>query len=325
MSDLFFRCSPMTILRASRIILELMMMLSMSSCVSQDYEKLNGIESMDINYVDTKFVLSSFFDDKADIYIGKISGDSTYKILSAKKDTSYVKPIFSKDGGRILFIAFPKEKKNSNIFIYDLTSKIVKQITFQDQLITEAVFSEDDRQIYYLKANSYNSYSPIGRKAPHEFDIYRISPGAKEEKITNLQAYSISNLSEILNKYFLVRLVKGPQVGNFLIKIDESSEIRNVSPKNNPRGSHDMYFDYSYSARFHFFAFTAPYELYSMDEKNMMAKLIYRPNNNELSHMKNIRIFNTQEKIMFLKDSDKHSFYLINFDGTGLRRIAIRR
>ncbi len=60
----------------------------------------------------------------------------------------------------------------------------------------EPVFSPDGSKIYFLRAQTFEKYSPIARPAWHKIDVYSITiDGTELKRITFENAYSLSNLS----------------------------------------------------------------------------------------------------------------------------------
>ncbi len=297
----------------------------MISCDGHEKTVTSVLGSLDLSPNDNCIVFSYSQDDNYSLYVGKIDGDSVVNILSSNNDTSYVRPKFSPSGEHILFIAFPKDKKSSNIFVVDKYGKNRRKITSQNQIITDAIFSNNGKTIYYVKSNTYESYSPIGIAAPHDADIYKIDfAGWDERKITNLRAYGIYNPSEVLEKYLLARLEDSSKMGIYLIELSKQHRMRSVIPVNNPRGGADLYYDPYYSESFNIIAFTAPYELYIMDLDSLNAKMVYGPKDQEIAHIHNVLVFKTLNKILFKKETENDAFRTINFDGSNLQKVKIK-
>lgn len=292
---------------------------------AQERRTLEGLGSIRLSPNDSTIVFSFYRRDHGEIYKGSIDGNGIKNLLPSPKDTSYVHPVFSSDGEKILFLAFPLDKKSSNILMVEKNGRNKRQITFQNQIITEAVFADNDSSIYYCKASANKSHSPIGRAAPHDFDIYRVDlKDLRERKITKLNAYNIVGISEIANgRYILARIDNEKGMGIYVVSVDNPTETKLIVPDNNPRGRADLYADPDYSANFNKLAFTAPYELYLMDMEHRKAELIYRPSGNDIGHLANVLIFNHRRKILFRKNGDINTFRIINFDGSGLQKVHI--
>ena len=306
-------------------ILSVSVALLFGSCiVKKEKEVMKGIESLDLSRNDKYLVYSKFDHGVGKIYSAKLNGDSVSAVLSSGGDTSYVRPKFSQDGRNILFLAFPVDEKSSNIFVADKYGNNKRRITDQDQIITEAIFSSDGKEIFYTKAETYESYSPIGRAAPHGLDIYGISlDSLRERKITNLRAYGINSLSEAMDqKYLLARLILA-DMGMYLISLKNPGSIREITPANNPRADIDLYDDPSYSKKFNGIVFTAPYELYVMDLKTKNAQLVYDTKDSGEGHIYNVIAFNEEKKILFRVKGDD-AFRVIDFDGTNLVKIKLK-
>ena len=294
------------------------------SCKGQVAIDHNELGTLDLSKDLRSIVFSYKKSGLSKIYIATSSGDSLRIMQESLRDTSYVAPKFSYDSKHILYLAFPSSTGGSNIFLLDRNGKNKKQLTFQNDIITEAVFSQNSQKIYFVKAKSYNKYSPIGRKAPHDQDIYEYDLFTGNQKqITYLKAYSISNLSEIFSgKYILSKLIGKGANGMYIIDIKDPSAKNLIVPRNNPSEEPSRYGNPSFSEDVDRIAFTAPYELYVMDLKSTNAKLVYRPKD-KLIHMYNVILFDKGEKILFINRQES-SFHVINSDGSNMRKFSLR-
>src|SRR5699024_3154524 len=71
------------------------------------------------------------------------------------------------------------------------------ELLFQlDGLVTEIQFDpKDEQKLYYLLAATNESYSPIAKAHPHDFDIYHVDLSTKKHFMhTNLKQYSMRSL-----------------------------------------------------------------------------------------------------------------------------------
>lgn len=275
----------------------------------------NELGDISLSPDDSELVFSYFQKGVSKLCKGGVDGDSVKILLSATCDSVYAKPTFSPDGNRIMFLASPVNGKLSNIFVMDKQGRNRKQITFQDEIITEAIFSVDGKHIFYIKAETFEQYSPLVRKAPHGMDIYRHTLKTnREQRITNFDAYAISAMSTALRgKYLSVRLITEKQKGIYLIDIGRLGKIQQIIPANRPRAEvADLYDDPTYSDLSDKLIFTAPYEIYSMDMKTKLAQLLYSSGGNVF----NVIAFNKKERILFINAPGGTHFKSVNFDGT---------
>jgi len=156
-------------------------------------------------------------DHKTSLYKVNIDGANP-RLLSPKEEMLFENPSCSLDGQKIVFLTSKLNSLTSSIYTIGINGDSLMQITSGKTLIMEAVFSNTGESIYFTQANEYASYSPIGRKAPHNFDIYEISLNDKKaSKVSNLNAYSLSGISDVDSTRLLLSL-RDNDDGIFFIK-----------------------------------------------------------------------------------------------------------
>ncbi len=283
-------------------------------------EEMNGLGTIDISPNDSTILFSFFKDDVAGIYESDDAGRSKLVLKDNEAKASYVYPKYSPDGKKIAFVKFPYKKKTSNLFMMDRNGKNAKQLTFGEATIMEIAFSSDGKRIYYCQANEYGSYSPIGRDAAHNMDIYSIEiESLKIRKITSLKSYSVSGISEVNKKYLMFRNEEYYGGGMYICRIDTSDTPRILSPKNNPRGSDSFYYDPVYSPKFNKLAFTAPYEIYIMSLQDKLAEKLYRSNR----QIQNLTFYHVTPKLIFNLEG-QGNLTIIGMDGKELGGILLK-
>lgn len=177
----------------------------------------NEIQDFDIT-PDGEHIVFSWKDDrKTSLYKVNIDGTNP-RLLSPKQDMLFENPSCSLDGQKIVFLASKLNSLTSSIYTIGINGDSLMQITSGKTLIMEAVFSKNGESIYFTQANEYASYSPIGRKAPHDFDIYNIR--LNDKKISNLNAYSLSGISDVDSTRLLLSLRDSDNGIFFMKKID---------------------------------------------------------------------------------------------------------
>ncbi len=289
------------------------------SCTSQSKPK-NGLEHVVVSPNDNFILFSYFTNDISSIYSLNISNNKITELFISSSKRSYVNPKFSPKGEKIIFIGYDEGSINSNIFIANVDGTNVKQLTTGNSIITEAVFSSDDNTIYFNRALNYEKYSPIGRKAAHNFDIYSLElETGVEKKLTNIDAYMLSDISEVENKYILMELFQGMSNGMYMFPKEYPDSIKSIIPSNNPRkGLSSSYGNPKYSGKYKMLAFTAPYELYVMNFEDRIANKIYRSSR----HIMQISFFHSRKEILFTLQKE-NLIRCINLDGTGFKKIPI--
>ena len=209
-----------------------------------------------------------------------------------------------------------------------------KMIEYEN--IVGAIFSDNGERIYYTKANALRAYSPIGRVAPHEFDIFSLKlPNKEKSKVTSLDAYSIESLCEFDETRLLARVLSGrtkngtnesTETGNFLIDKQTGDLVQLLFPKNDPEqntifGSNcDLFENPNYSKNSGSIVFSGPRTLYVMPLSNTIATPIF--NSRDIGQIIGIKIFNVTNQILFRLEYTRNLFR-IRYDGTGLEEIKI--
>ena len=154
-------------------------------------------EKISVSPDDQRILFSLYKGNTASIYEADINTKNV-KRLTNPKNEYHLCPAYSPDGSRILFISYSNDSKNpiSYLYIMDLDSKNVEQITFEKQHIIEAIFSPDNTNIYFITSGFYGHYSPVVGSRPQELDIFSINLANESiERVTNLSAYEMDGIS----------------------------------------------------------------------------------------------------------------------------------
>jgi len=272
---------------------------------------------------DDKSILFSFADkNSSSIFQINTNGTSLKSIISATPDSIYLNPKYSTSGSRILFIGRPKNTSyNSSIYIAN-SDGTKKQIIIADQgIITEAIFSKCDDKIYYCKANEYGHYSPAGTDQAHDEDIYSIDLKTKKvNRITKLKAYGIFYISEYDCDHILMNIPVPYRNGMIKILKGDSMKADTINPNNHPRDNPDLYSTPRYSEKYNTFGFIATYELRIMNMRDNMSKVVV--NHAGMPQIDDF-LFLHQKKSLIFTTVSENTFYIVNFDGSGLAAIKL--
>ncbi|RZT15531.1 TolB family protein [Fictibacillus sp. BK138] len=145
---------------------------------------------------DSKIIYSYFVDGQSDLYEADYDGGDAHKITSTKK-TNEINPVFSSDGKKILYLksSYDSTLKQS-LWIKSLDKNSNKQLTSNDELVTEAIFSPEGHKIYFLKAKEFIAETPAEEKVSRKLDLYETDlEGSKQRKLTSFDADIMSDLS----------------------------------------------------------------------------------------------------------------------------------
>jgi Tol biopolymer transport system component len=278
---------------------------------------------IEINYFDIspddKHIVFSAKENGSSIYIANIDGTSPKNIIAATNDTAYYFPKYSPDGKKIVFIKSRRGSETGSLCIARSDGSRIQQLTDNEHLITEAIFSLDGKSIYFCMANVYKKYSPIGRTAPHDLDIYAININSGQiDKVSQLKLYSLSGISELDSINMLVssyspewEMYTFSKMGGTLNRLGPSNEIGEA----NNLLSDPVYSRYSKSI-----VFRAINRLYVMNKDDKIAKRIFW--NEHGSQLWQTCPYNKSNRIMFTILNDSF-LYSIKNDGTDIKKIAI--
>lgn len=291
-----------------------------SSCKEHN-SGIKELGSFDISAKDEQIVFSYSKDGVSSIYVIDSDGSNLKMIIGSDDGDSYYNPKYSPDGKKLVFVLNEKGSFNSSLCLSNADGSNLQYLTDDKQIVTEATFSKNGELIYFCKANSYEKYSPIGRKDAHDFDIYSFNlKDKKVSRVSNLKSYGLSNVSDLDDTYLLFHLGAGLDGGMYLYPKDSSVRPKRLIPINNPRQDASLYYTPIYSESFEIIGFTAPYEIYMMSLKDKKAQLVF--SNKGSINISNIAFFNNHEKMLFSKVGSSDLF-TINLDGTGMQTIPI--
>ncbi|MGD6893420.1 TolB family protein [Bacillus infantis] len=163
-------------------------------------EKQNGITNQyDISSQNT-IAYVNYKDGKPSLMLYNKEKDINAEAFSLDSSRMILDPSFSYDGSLLSFISTNKQQDEDTAFkttihILDLSTKQVTDAFTENELITETEFSPVNDTLYYLRAGTFQNYSPIASKRPHDLDVWSFNPAEGEHKqITDLKSYSMHSL-----------------------------------------------------------------------------------------------------------------------------------
>lgn len=227
-------------------------------------------------------------DNKFLLYtVTNLTSDNLYKlsVINNKSDllyssvSSYIGyPKFTHFKNKVAFVeVVDNDSKATNLVLFDTIYK-TKEILFEHQsLISDFVFSTDGHFVYFISAKSFGHYSPLGRDAPHEMDIYSLAIDSKRIKqITSFNDYSINDLSISPNDSVLYTTVFGK--GGICSVDIFSGNWKRLHIKNDPRPTCTVYYIPLFTRDKDIIFYTAPYEINSYNFRTEESKVIVGTN-----------------------------------------------
>ena len=193
------------------------MMLVGNKFAKEDHEKQKGYSNVfTLSSID-KLAYVEYSDGKPMLFIADYNGESA-ELIDEKTELYTISDLsFSNDGKKLLYIVNKKdlESNTSELSEYDLENH-TKQTLFiqEDSIITEAIYAPDGESLYLLGAGTFENYSPIAPKNPHDFNIFQYHLATEQlEQLTQLDSYSINSLAVSQNGeklYFIQDGVTNP-------------------------------------------------------------------------------------------------------------------
>lgn len=289
----------------------------LAGCASKNNEiEVNKLLDFDISPNGQSIVFSWLKENsKATVYQAHIDGTEPHEIVHPSDSLSSYLPRYSHKGDKIVLVRRKFGAINSSIWI--TVANEFKQITDSNSLVIEAIFSHDDVNLYYSRANEYDSYSPLASKAAHGFDIYIFDLLKKESvKLSNLNAYSLHNITD-LNKKEMLLSMHHENDGVFIYRKSKNvfdrivalNDVYNSSGYSNP-----VVID-SVNIVCSSFYDLVDFNTVSKTEKQILASTG--------THFKTIRFNKKLRKIFFQKRDDSNSIFSVNIDGSDLKEIPI--
>lgn len=222
-------------------IILIFLMILFSCNKERKIENLNGFDiSPDIGNIIYSYKKDSFFN----LYQKSIEDGKVTLVL--QDSGNYVNPKYIEDGQKIISIFYPKNTLNPEFHVYDVkTRKVTEKIIIREGFISDYTFHSPN-EIYYLKAHTFDSYSPIAPKAFHDFDVFKLDLNLSEsKKISNLNSYYLGDILKIDNNNLLIT-ARGTssESGLFVSKIDSANNelvFDKILIKNDTLRNSEMY------------------------------------------------------------------------------------
>lgn len=161
-------------------------------------EKQNGLaDQYDVSTQST-IAYVNYSNGRPQLYLYNEEQKIDDLVVEFDENTMILDPTFSDDGALLGFVTTNKDKEIeliSTVHALDLRTKELTDVFTEQSTITEIEYKPDGSSLLYLSAGTFENYSPIVSKRPHDFDVYEYDFAKKSHKqITNLSQYSIHSL-----------------------------------------------------------------------------------------------------------------------------------
>ncbi len=162
-------------------------------------EKQNGLSNHYDVSVQNSIAYVVYKEGKPQLFLHNEGGSMDTVVAEYDEEAMILDPTFSKNGSILAYITTNKDKETeliSTVHFYNMEKKEITDVFTDPSTITEIEFKPDLSSLLYLRAGTFENYSPITGKRPHDFDVYEFNLNEKShEQKTNLQQYSIYSLN----------------------------------------------------------------------------------------------------------------------------------
>lgn len=231
---------------------------------------------------DEKIVFPFYQSGDGALYQANLDGTEVVQLTYPRQNESHVHPRYSRSGEKLLFLSQEKTTENmkQSLYIMSRDGSDLVRLSESKELIIDAIFSEDDKKIYYLGAENYNSEGIGPKEGPVDVDLYSISiTGENKERLTKTESLKKRSLSitEDGKKIGFVQVDEGEEgktTSNYIVYDKEQKKAKMVKP--NKGVTSDLIYSGRISPDGSLIAFSAGsanprkksqtiYELYTMD------------------------------------------------------------
>ncbi|WP_417899621.1 hypothetical protein ABN702_04780 [Bacillus haimaensis] len=190
---------------------------------------------------DEKIVFPFYQSGDGALYQANLDGTEVVQLTYPRQNESHVHPRYSRSGEKLLFLSQEKTTENlkQSLYIMSRDGSDLMRLSESKELIIDAIFSEDDKKIYYLGAKNYNSEGVGPKEGPVNVDLYSITvTGENKERLTETESLKKRSLSitEDGKKIGFVQVDKGEEgktTSNYFVYDKEQKEAKMIKPNNN--------------------------------------------------------------------------------------------
>lgn len=159
-------------------------------------EKQNGLSNQYDVSPDSTIAYVAYEEGKPQLFLH--NREESAASVEYDENTLILDPTFKDDGTILAYITTNKDKETelkSTVHFLDLSTNEVSQVFTDESTISEVEFNPNGESLLYLRAGTFENYSPITGKRPHDFDVYEYNLADQSlEQKTNLSQYSIHSL-----------------------------------------------------------------------------------------------------------------------------------
>ncbi|WP_404443563.1 hypothetical protein LG307_15015 [Sutcliffiella horikoshii] len=158
----------------------------------------NGFgETVTLSPDDKSIVFPFYQSGDGALYKADVNGSNVSQLTYPRQEESHVHPRYSSKGDKILFLSQEKgeDTLTRSLYIMNSDGSELVRLSEDDELITDAIFSQDDQSIYYLAAKDYQEGNEM-EEGPSNIDLYSIAvTGEGKERLTHDESLKKRSLS----------------------------------------------------------------------------------------------------------------------------------
>lgn len=283
------------------------------------FRRDDGLGAFDVTSDDRQIVLSYSMKGKASLYTYLISESKLELFQTFKDEVSLLNPKCSNNGKKVAFISNKEGSLASDIWIVNAEGGEPIRLVKSNALISEIAFSKNDEVLYYCSAKEYKSYSPLATKSAHDFDIYSVHIKDKKiEKISALNAYGLSNISDFNNDNILLSLTAE---GIFYYKKGTTSELIQIKPRNKGEKNANSY-SRPVLVNPQLIGFVSYYNLFVLDLTTMDQKLIFSANGR--GQFNNLSSYKKKNSLLFSLSDETNKLNSIDLNTGTITQFQIK-
>lgn len=159
-------------------------------------EKINGLAAAFDVSPEGEVAFVQYERGKPTIY--RYRQEEVAALFTIEEETELLDVTYTPGGDALVFSTtdWQSEALDSHITHLDPETMETTALFQADGLVTEVQFDpKDEEKLYYIKANTFEHYSPIAQEHPHDFDIYMVNlTSMTEKRLTKFDQYSMRSL-----------------------------------------------------------------------------------------------------------------------------------
>ncbi|MCF8034316.1 MAG: hypothetical protein K9K66_10055 [Desulfarculaceae bacterium] len=155
------------------------------------------------------------------LFVMDLEGKVKAWLLKDRFNCALFDPAVSPDGRHVAFAAW-KGDDRGDLYLLDITSGGIRQLTDVSDYDRSPRFSHDGKRIFFLRHDSWGEFPSFDVPGGWDSDVFSLNVATgKVEQITRQKFHRLRNLSVFPHdRYILISTPKFIETGNLLFKLD---------------------------------------------------------------------------------------------------------